>query len=406
MATPGVVYAMAILPISTRPSAKTRRVSISGVSSLALGITLAACATAGSGTQSPTPTPTTQSPTSGSGTTTSPTTPAPAAQVRWPVKRAEHVDLWLHAFAVVSQDTSAIPLFKRNYRDSVSAGKTRRNIISSLDANRETLAKRIASNPALINAQFVALQFTSFAEMRRALESFLQFQGDASKAPDRNTSIVIAQLAQSFPNAADREWLRLFLAGVIDEQSRFYQAEYLRSSNARAATLAAVDSLWQKVYRPKFDRFLNNTSQRNGEMILSLPLGGEGRTATGPTGQPIVAVPFPERPTDALQSIFVLAHEVTGNLVGTVVADNTTPAQQRDGLSGQYISFGQVMGGLALLQKIAPELAEPYARYYLAQGGKAVPSSNAVAALKVAFPVPTAISDALARQIDIVLAGI
>ncbi|MEO7997471.1 MAG: hypothetical protein ABI852_08505 [Gemmatimonadaceae bacterium] len=363
--------------------------------SLTVGGVLAACATGGGTTATPNTQPSTTTP-----------SPAPAAQVRWAVKRAEHVDLWLHSFAEISNDTAAIPLFKRHYRDSITAGKTRRNILSSLDANRSTLASRIASNPGLINAQFVALQFGSFAELQKAIESFLQFQGDASKAPDRNTGVVISQLAQSFPTAADREWLRLFLAGVLDEKSRFYDAEYVRSSNARAATLAAVDSLWQKVYRPKFDRFLNNTSQRNGEMLLSLPLGGEGRTGVGPTGQPMVAVPFPERRADAVQSIFVLAHEVTGNLVGTVVSDNTTPAQQRDGMAGTYISFGQVLGGLMLLQKIAPELAEPYARYYLAQGGKAVPATNAVAALKVAFPVPPAISDALAKQIEIVLAGI
>lgn len=404
----GVVYGMSTLSHfqnglsanSRRQNAHriTRRTSVALFCAV-LGGAVAACATGGAGTAAPSTQPSTTTP---SGTTA----PAPTPQVRWAVKRAEHVDLWLHSFAEISNDTAAIPLFKRNYRDSISAGKTRRNILSSLDANRATLEKRIASNPVLINAQFVALQFANFADLQKGIESFLQFQGDASKAPDRNTGVVISQLAQSFPNAADREWLRLFLAGVIDEKARFYDAEYLRSSNARAATLVAVDSLWQKIYRPKFDRFLNNTSQRNGEMLLSLPLGGEGRTGVGPTGQPMVAVPFPERPTDALQSIFVLAHEVTGNLVGTVVADNTTPAQQRDGLSGTYVSFGQVMGGLMLLQKIAPELAEPYARYYLAQGGKSVPSTNAAAALKLAFPVPTAISDALAKQIEIVLAGI
>lgn len=381
-------------------SANTRRLAGFFLSS----VLVAACATGGTATSAPSTAP------SGSGTSSSgtggsaPVTPAP--QVRWPVKRAQHVDLWLHSFAELTNDTTAIPLFKRGYRDSVSAGKTRRNILSALDANRPTLEKRIATNPALINAQFVALQFDNFASLRKGIESFLQFQGDASKAPDRPTAVAISQLAPSFPTAADREWLRLFLAGVIDEDARFYEAEYARASSARASTQIAVDSLWQKVYRAKFDRFLNNTSQRNGEILLSVPLGGEGRTGTGSAGQTVVAVPFPDRPSDAAQAIFVFAHEVTGNLVSTVVADNTTPAEQRDGKIGTFVAFGQVYGGLMLLQKVAPELAESYARYYLAQGGKAVPSSNAVAALKTAFPLPQAIADALQRQIEIVLAGI
>lgn len=388
---------MTSLSLPNGLSANTRRLAGFLVSS----VLLAACATGGAATSSPSTQP---SGGTGSGGSTAPTAPAP--QVRWPVKRAQHVDLWLHSYAELTNDTAAIPLFKRAYRDSISAGKTRRNILSSLDANRATLEKRLATNPALINGQFVAMQFNNFAELRKAVESFLQFQGDASKAPDRPTAVAISQLAGSYPTAADREWLRLFLAGVIDEDSRFYEAEYTRSSNARASTLVAVDSLWQKVYRAKFDRFLNNTSQRNGEMLLSLPLGGEGRTGTGPNGQTVVSVPFPDRAADAAQAIFVFAHEVTGSLVSSVVTDNTTPAQQRDGKAATFISFGQVYGGMMLLQKIAPELAESYARYYLAQGGKAVPSSNAVAAIKTAYPLPQAIADALQRQIEIVLAGI
>jgi hypothetical protein len=88
------------------------------------------------------------------------------------------------------------------------------------------------------------------------------------------------------------------------------------------------------------------------------------------------------------------------------VNDNTTPAQQRTGDAANYIAFGQVQGGLALLQKIAPELAEPYARYYLSQGGKPVPSTGAVAALKRAYPLPQTVLDGFTRQIEIVLAGI
>jgi hypothetical protein len=87
----------------------------------------------------------------------------------------------------------------------------------------------------------------------------------------------------------------------------------------------------------------------------------------------VVAVPFPARPEDALESVFVFTHEVTGAIVSSVIADNTTPAQQRTGEAGTFVSFGQVQCGLMLLQRIAPELAEPYARYYLTQEGKPVP---------------------------------
>ena len=60
-----------------------------------------------------------------------------------------------------------------------------------------------------------------------------------------------------------------------------------------------MDSLWQRVYRDKFERFLNNTGQRQGDLVLSLPIGGEGRTGPGYTGRVMVAVTYPARPADA-----------------------------------------------------------------------------------------------------------
>ena len=52
---------------------------------------------------------------------------APGA-VRWPVRTLPHVDLWLHALALVSDDSSTVPLFRRHYRDSLTVEKNRRNI--------------------------------------------------------------------------------------------------------------------------------------------------------------------------------------------------------------------------------------------------------------------------------------
>lgn len=381
-------------------------ISLMRLASLAPLALIAACATApgtgaGSNTQSPTTPTSTPAPSGGGGVG-----PVSSASTRWPVKTGEHIDLWLHSFALITQDTTPVPLFKRGYRDSVQALRRRSNTITALDANRDALMRRMTTNPALVQAQFLALQFANFADLKRGIEALLQFQGDPSRAPDRNTAAVVQQLAATFPTAADRDWIRLFLAGVVDEQSRYYTAEYQRVKASRSAVINAVESTWQNTYRPKFDRFLNNTSQRIGEMYLALPLGPEGRTSGGGPGGTIVVVPFPERTQDAVQPILVLAHEVTGNMVGSVVSDNTTPAQQRDGSSGTFIAYGQVIGGMQLLQKIAPELVDSYCRYYLAQVGRSTSAANVQAALKSAFPIPQAISDALARQIDIVLAGI
>jgi len=337
----------------------------------------------------------------------SPSTPSTQLPLRWPVRTAEHIDLWLHAFALISEDTARVRLYRYGYRDSLVVVKNQRNVLTSLDANRATLAKRLPLTGGYLTAQFLPFEFANWDAMAYAIERFLEFAGDPRRAPDRETQARVALIASMFPTAADREWLRLFLAGVRCEQARFFNPQQSHLIRTRAPVSTSVDSLWQQVYRTKFERFLNNTAQRQGDLLLSLPIGGEGRTATGPNRQTMVAVPFPARSEDAVQVLYVMAHEITGSLVGTVVADNTTPAEQRAGTADRYVSLGQVQAGALLLATIAPELRDGYVRYYVEQaniGRSGVCSYPAL--FDYGFALPTAIREALQRQIDIILSGI
>jgi hypothetical protein len=325
---------------------------------------------------------------------------------RWPVKTLEHADVWVHAFALLASDTAPVPLYRRGYRDSMVVVKNRLNMLTALDANRVALATGLAASPGYLQAQFLPLELPNWDVLRSSVERFLQYEGDPRRAPDRETAAIVARFASVFPGPTDREWLRLFLSGVADEQQRFFSDEHARAVRSRVAVITAVDSLWQRVYRDKFDRFLSNTSQRTGDFVLSLPIGGEGRTGLGRDRQTVVLVPFPERVADAGEALLVFAHEITGSLVGTVVADNTTPAEQRAGTADRWVSIGQVRAGALLLERIAPELLDPYMRYYLKQAGAAASDTSVSARFLRHFELPVTIRDALQRQIEIVLGGI
>ena len=195
-----------------------------------------------------------------------------AQQIRWPVRTLSHVDLWLHAFAMLSVDTgTVVPLYRRGYRDSLTVEKNKRNVLTALDGNRETLTRGLQRG-GYLSAQFLAFDYASFDEMRGTIERFLQLEGDPRRASDAESARRMAQLASLFQSAADREWLRLFISSVQDENARFFDAEYLRVFRERRAVITAVDSLWQQQYRTKFERFLNNTGQRQGDLLLSLPM--------------------------------------------------------------------------------------------------------------------------------------
>lgn len=324
----------------------------------------------------------------------------------WSIATREHVDLWLHGFAMITEDTTLVPYFRRGYRGEMTALRNRANAVTQLDANRDKLAARFAVNRNLVNAQFVPMHFSSLDEMLQAIGVFLQAQGDPNQAGSREVAQVIALLAGYFPTAGDREWLRLFAQAIRDENSRFYRSFWEQQQSDRSAVVAAISDRWQNNYRAKFQRYLNNTEQPAGTLLLSLPLDGEGRSLGNGKLQNVVAVSFPATTARADEAFYVFAHEAAlGPLAQAAVNENITPAEQRAGVGTRYETFAAVRAGAMLLQRIAPELADGYARYYLASAGKAV-GANPLAALAAAFPLNDLIRDAIARQLDVVLGGI
>jgi hypothetical protein len=331
--------------------------------------------------------------------------PAPAAMT-WAIKTREHVDLWLHGYAMIQDDTTRVPFFRRGYRDRMVVRRNQASVTSELDTNRDRLRARLATNPALVNGQFIPLFFESWDELRQGIDLFIRSEGDPRRASNQQVQRVIALLASYFPTTSDRTWLELFARSLTDESAKFYHGYWVQEQQNRRPTLDAVDNLWRTTYRPKLQRFLNNTQQEAGDLFLALPLDGEGRTITFGSRQNAIAVEFPDQPAEAVVAIYVIAHEIVGNVANGVVRDNTTPAEQRTGALDRYASNALVRGGALLLSKIAPELVDGYARYYLRAANVSSSGSDPRAALAAAFPLPQGIVDGISRQLDVVLGGI
>lgn len=362
-------------------------------------ITVVACASTGGGASqagSARPTPASS-------------TPATSGQPRapsWRLATLEHVDLWLHGFALLTSDTGHVPFFARGYKQRITAAKRQRNLFTQLDANQKELSARFASNPALTNAQFLAMYFGSLQEIVSATDYFIRSNGNPRAASDPQIQQQIALLAANFPSGADRNWLRLFVQSLQDESTRFFHGYWTGEQQARGAAYAAFQDAWTARYYPKLSRFLNNTQQASGQLVLSLPLGGEGRTVNDGKQSNLVAVEFPATIDAAPDALFGFVHEAVAKLVGEAIADNTTAAEQRSGVTVGYTGNGAVRGGALLLQRVAPELLPAYMRYYLATVGQNPPSGDPSAAFASAFSLPAAIVSAINKQIDVVLGGI
>src|SRR4051812_34192245 len=141
------------------------------VGRLAATVLLAGCASGGMGGASTTPS-------GGSSAPVATTTGGSAAARPWRVTTYEHVDLWLHGFALLTSDTGHVPFFARGYKQEITALKRQRNAYTNLDANLQQLSQRFATNPALTNAQFLAMYFGSFQEIVTATDLFIRANGD------------------------------------------------------------------------------------------------------------------------------------------------------------------------------------------------------------------------------------
>lgn len=330
----------------------------------------------------------------------------PQAQTgQWVVDTREHVDLWLHAFAMLQGDSTRVPFFRRGYRDSVVAMRKRMNVLSMIDVNRDQLASRFRAFPNLVSAQFIPLYFGTWEETRQSAELFLRNNGDARNAADVRSQQIVQLFTGYFPTQADREWLRLFIQAVDDERLKFFSSYWRDQQIRHSVVRSTVDSLWRATYRQRFTRFLNNSGADRGSLLLSLPLDGEGRTLDVGARTRLVTVNFPDTPENAREALYTFAHEIVSSVTAIAIDDNTSPAEKRNGTVDRYASNALVRGGALMLQRAAPELADGYARYYLRSARFPVPS-DPMAALATAFPLPDAIRDGIQRQIDVVLGGI
>ena len=307
---------------------------------------------------------------------------------------------------MLEADSSLVPYFDRGYRQRMLELRRQRGLTTSLDANAERLRTELDA-ARRTSAQFVALYFDSWESLRNGFERFSRLEGNARAARGNEEAQTVATFAAYFPSARDRDWLRLFMQSLEDERQRFYHEYWVAESRARASARAEFDVRWLGTYHQKFAAFLRNAQWRSGDLVLAISLGGEGRTLSVPAGTQVIAVPFPATSEQAFDPMYVLAHELAGPPSSAAVRAQTSAAEQRNGVADRYMSLAAVRGGAILLSRVAPELLAGYERYYLRVAGRTPPAtSDAETLFASTFPVPDAMRDEIARQIDIIVGGI
>ena len=171
--------------------------------------------------------------------------------------------------------------------------------------------------------------------------------------------------------------------------------------HALRPTLAAVDSQFSQRYLKQLRSYLRGVQLPTGEIVLSLPLGGEGRSIL--EGQHSVAIGFPATADSSLDAVYEFAHEAVGVVAEQAVRERISPAEFRAGLAAQLVSPAKVRGGALLLQRAIPDLVNGYERYYLAIARVPAASGDVDAAFVRAFPLRQSVIDGRDQRLDEVM---
>ncbi len=334
-------------------------------------------------------------------------------QTPWPVKTRYVVDLWLHGYAMLVDDTSRTPIFRLDYRDAMIVAKNSRNITSQLDDNAEALRRGLRVNPRLLDGMRLALREGSWEEMGNDIAAFLAAGDDAASGKKRpsvlttwkraphaavETTNMMAVLGSIYRTDSDRAWLKLFALSLTDEHSKFYELYWREQQHAQRAALAAVDTQFSQRYLKQLRSYLRAMQMPTGEIVLSLPLGGEGRSIL--EGQHSIAIGFPATADSSIDAVFEFAHEAIGTIAEQAVRERISPAEFRAGAAAQFESPAKVRGGAMLLQRAIPELVAGYERHYLALARVSFSSAGVDSAFVRAFPLRQAIIDGMDQRLD------
>lgn len=323
---------------------------------------------------------------------------APAARAQDPLRPAAgtwrfgvapQVDLWFHGLAVLGYGMdAALPLYDSAYAAAARPGSA----LAALPTLRDTFER----DPAFQILHFLPLYFTAADPL-----GMLGAVEDAARTPPGTPPAVrdprlrrgAEVVALALPRGRQREALREFVRALRRDWESGFRARWDSAIAARRDDLEAAQALWDSVFAPRLAPLLFAGKLDYGSVFVSRPLGLEGRLVTGDRRTNVAAVLFTDGPAAIL---YATVREMCFEWMRGVVADHVAPAERR-GREQALESRAAVRCGARVLERLVPEHAEAYRRFYAEQGA---------AAFEEAYAVPDAVARGLGARLDFLLGGI
>lgn len=309
----------------------------------------------------------------------------PAAQEprSWVIGGSPHLDLWYHGLAMVGfEGIGPLPLYRRDYGASIAGEKAAAGARpSSLDAGRQRFAREFRGDDTYEFFHFLPLYFT-FSNRVAMLDALrtLAAGGNPRDVSDPTARFGASAVALVLRDAEHLALLGEYVEALEDEWTSFYSDFRTRLSTRQSARLQDLQSSWNADFAPRLARYLASESLDRGIVLLSPPLGQEGRIFQGDPlhrEDNVVVVKLGSEAELAEGEVaegelFAAVRELCFPLVRRALETVATTADRFEG--ERRSSFGAVRCGSLLLSRYAPDKVAGYQRYYA--GGSAGESAQ------------------------------
>jgi hypothetical protein len=313
----------------------------------------------------------------------------------WSVVSLEQLDLWYHGLAVVGfQGFAPLPMYSTSYADNVRAEKERLGIYPTpLDTLAGRFRRAFETDSAFELFHFLPVYFAASdrAAMLAALRAATADGNPQSMLEQFGASVVAAMLTtdrqrrvvNDFADALEAEW-ELFLRDYL---------EVLRGE--LDPLMAETGRYWNDDVARQLADYLGAGHLTGGILVISPPLGAEGRIFTGMDGNDrdnVIVVGYPSGSTPRK----IVAHAVRESCfprVSALVARLAFSADRQ--MAERAASRGAVRCGSIVLETYFPELAAEYRRVFL----EYAPNVNTTTTFESAFPVDRQLLTAITNEV-------
>ena len=282
---------------------------------------------------------------------------------RWEVRSSAAVDLWYHGLALVGFDgPGPLSWYSTDYARDVRADPARRGLHTLLDRDGAALRAAFRRDSTFEALHFLPLYYPGewperLLDLVRAVSGGDLETRQGVSAPRRAADAAsVAALRAVFVTPEQRQVLRRFAEALDDEWRRYLRDARVRDAPAAAARLRAIRATWSADVEPAVRDNAALAGIRSGTILVSAPLGGEGRLLRAGDGV-VVAVQLPPGDTLGLAAALSAARELC---FSTVPRGQASPATVDSGHAASEASSRDAAQCGARLVAHRPDLADAY----------------------------------------------